>query len=136
MARAHRLLAAELQELAGQVHGAVGGGPDAGDRGEGLARYGRIARGLFDVHQDRGQDVVEVVRDAAGELPDRLHLLRLAALLFDGPPLRDVLRDPRDAVDPVGRVAHRERAIVDQPDLAVGADDPVLDVVRAGELER
>jgi hypothetical protein len=29
------------------------------------------------ITQDRGQDVVEVVRDAAGQLPDRLHLGRL-----------------------------------------------------------
>jgi hypothetical protein len=29
---------------------------------------------------DRGQDVVEVVRDAAGELADRLHLGRLRNL--------------------------------------------------------
>ena len=31
---------------------------------------------------DHGQHVVEVVRDAAGELADRLHLLRLPQLLF------------------------------------------------------
>src|SRR3712207_7947889 len=31
---------------------------------------------------DAGQQVVEVMRDAAGELADRLHLLRLAQLLL------------------------------------------------------
>ena len=32
---------------------------------------------------DDGQDVVEVVGDAAGELPDGLHLLRVAQLGFE-----------------------------------------------------
>ena len=37
----------------------------------------------FAVAEDRGQQVVEVVRDAAGELADRLHLLRLVQLRLD-----------------------------------------------------
>ena len=37
------------------------------------------------VAADRGQEVVEVVRDAAGEPADRLHLLRLAELLPRAP---------------------------------------------------
>ena len=32
---------------------------------------------------DDGEHIVEIVRDAAGELPDRLHLLDLAELLLD-----------------------------------------------------
>ena len=40
---------------------------------------------------DGGQQVVEIVRDAAGELADRLHLLALAQLLF-GPAQRFGLR--------------------------------------------
>ena len=34
------------------------------------------------VAEDRGEQVVEVVRDAAGEPADRFHLLRLPELLF------------------------------------------------------
>ena len=34
------------------------------------------------VAEDGGEHVVEVVRDAAGEPPDRFHLLRLAQLRF------------------------------------------------------
>ena len=36
---------------------------------------------------DRGQEVVEVVRDAAGEAADRLHLLRLAQLRLELAPV-------------------------------------------------
>jgi hypothetical protein len=43
---------------------------------------------------DRAQQVVEVVRHAAGEQPEGVHLLRLAHLLLQPPPLGDVARDP------------------------------------------
>ncbi len=42
--------------------------------------------------EHEGQEIVEVVRDPAGELAERLHLLRLAQLLLEPPPLRHVAR--------------------------------------------
>ena len=42
------------------------------------------------VADDRRQEVVEVVGDPAGELPDRLHLLRLPKLVLQALPLGDV----------------------------------------------
>ncbi len=45
-------------------------------------RSGDCVRQDLDRAGDDGEDVVEVVRDAAGELPDRFHLLRLAKLRF------------------------------------------------------
>ena len=77
--RLQDLLAAEGQQLAGQ-----GGGALAGllDRLELLAqRVGRVgdpAQREIGVAQDRGQQVVEIVGDPAGQPPDRLHLLGLA----------------------------------------------------------
>ena len=60
------------------------------------------------VAEDRGQHVVEVVRDAAGEAADRLHLLRLAQLhlaraqrLLGLAPLAHVA-DPRGENGPSG----------------------------------
>ena len=44
----------------------------------------------FRVAQDHGQKIVEVVRDAAGELSDRLELLRLAQPGVEFAPLGDV----------------------------------------------
>ena len=45
-------------------------------------RLGALAR-QHHVAGDAGQDVVEVVRDAAGQLADRFHLLRLAQLALE-----------------------------------------------------
>ena len=44
---------------------------------------GRFLEEHFAVGEDAGQDIVEVVRDAAGEPPDRFHLLRLAQPLLE-----------------------------------------------------
>jgi hypothetical protein len=45
------------------------------------------------VARDHGQQVVEVVRDAAGEPPDRLHLLRLPEPFLEPQPLGHVVRE-------------------------------------------
>src|SRR5437867_7534072 len=59
-------------------------------RGENVLRIAlewRACGGLLDEHfgvaQDAAEDVVEVVRDAAGEAADRLHLLRLPEPLLE-----------------------------------------------------
>ncbi len=36
----------------------------------------------FEISDDDGEQIVEVVGDAAGELPDTFHFLRLAQPLF------------------------------------------------------
>jgi hypothetical protein len=48
------------------------------------------------VSDDGRQQVVEVMRDAAGEQPHALHLLRLAKLLLETPALGDVADDADD----------------------------------------
>ena len=68
------------------------------------------------VAEDRGQQVVEVVRDAAGELADRLHLLRLPQLLLELAPLGDVARVDDDGAD---------RRIVQTVDADALHDPPV-----------
>ena len=80
--RLERLAAGEGEQLAGQGGGSAGGLDDRvgeadplglGDAGP--AQY--VGRAL-----DDGQQVVEIVGDAAGQLAERLHLLRLAQLLL------------------------------------------------------
>ena len=74
----HDLAAAEGQQLGHQIGRAVAGLGDLGDR---AARevFGReVRQRQLAVTVDHLQQVVEVVRDAAGELADGLHLLRLA----------------------------------------------------------
>src|SRR5271166_1750777 len=44
----------------------------------------------FEIGDDRRQDIIEIVSDAAGELADRLHLLRLPELLLHLLPAREV----------------------------------------------
>ena len=63
----------------------------------------------LDVAENHGKNVVEVVREAAGELADRLHLLRLkqrlACLLerlMGEPQFGDVVRDAVEAEDCAG----------------------------------
>ena len=69
--RPQRLLARERQQLPHQARGPVGVLLDLHDVLEG--RIGRLVRVEQEVgrHHDGGQHVVEVVRDAAGELADR-----------------------------------------------------------------
>ena len=43
----------------------------------GRQALGQIHPGHLDVAEDRGQEIVEVVRYAAGESADAVHLLRL-----------------------------------------------------------
>src|SRR5690606_12719848 len=46
-----------------------------------------------EIAADDGQEIVEIVSDAAGKLPDRLHLLRLAERFLDALALRDRIVD-------------------------------------------
>ena len=64
---------------------------------------------------DRGQDVVEIVRDAAGQLADRLHLGRLRHLALQPDLLGIVLQRQEDR-----RVAQPARAGDGQDDRLVG----------------
>ena len=81
--RREHLLAAEHEELPREVGGAQSGLTDLLD----VVAH-RVARLHFGeehlaVAEDDGQHVVEVVRDASCEPPDRLHLLRLAELFLE-----------------------------------------------------
>jgi len=73
---------------------------------------------------DRGEDVVEVVGDPAGERAQGLHLLGLAELGFEFLPLGDVARGRKDAhhgsrLIPVDRgvVKDRGNAVVPVADI-------------------
>ena len=88
----------------------------------------------LEVAEDHHQDVVEVVRDAAGQLADRFHLLRskqrlprLLERVLRRPQLGDVVRDAVDAEDPAVLVA--VDALGDEVGLRAG-------VARRHALER
>ena len=81
-ARLQRLTAGEGQQMLGEVGAPRCRGADhVGDLGEMRTVLDRLAED-FDGSGDHGENVVEVVGDAAGELTDRFHLLRLPDLGF------------------------------------------------------
>src|SRR2546425_7731767 len=69
-----------------------------------LFPYTTLFRSLR-VAEDRLQQVVEVVRDPAGELAERGQLLRLLELVLDLALSRDVARDRDEAVEATLAVA-------------------------------
>ena len=87
----HHLLAAEHEQLADERGGAGGGAGDLRKRFS--ARVGGLDLVLQQarVTLDDGEDVVEIVGDAGGQLADGLHLLGLAKLAFHQGTLGDVL---------------------------------------------
>ena len=121
---ARRLAAAEAQQLLGQPLRALG---RALDLGQVLAPLAIVQARTEQpgVADDRRQHVVEVVRDAAGELADRLHLLRLQQVRLELPAVGDVDHQPAQRPGPRGHphaVAQPQRA-------PVGGDDAVLELV-------
>ena len=88
--RRQRLPAGKGQQLPGELRGAldrVGNRVDvtAAPLLRQVAAAQEVGRGA-----DDGQQIVEIVRDAAGQLADRFHLLRLAQRFLGLAPLGDV----------------------------------------------
>src|SRR5206468_3049397 len=110
------LAPAEDQELASEVGRSPGGVPDLLDVLERGRVFGELVGHELRVVDDDPEQVVEVVGDAAGELPDALHAASLVELLR---PLAEELLAPV--------TEHRLRLPVDEHDPAapVRADDRV-----------
>ena len=100
-----------------------------------MARSGDpVLQGIVDqlrIAEDDRQEVVEVMGDAAGELADRFHLLRVAQLLLGGLALAGVADRPDEnpAAAEVeladAEVDRKHRAVAAQAlQLAHAADDP------------
>ena len=111
--------AAEREQLAREARGARGGLRDLADIVGDRMRGPEILAREVGVGADHGEDVVEVMRDAAGELADRVHLLRLSQLIFELARLRHVDGDA-DHREPAVEL-DRVRADVDVEDSAVFA---------------
>ena len=128
--RLERLLSTEREELPCQVRS-----PSARDSylldviANGIARHEPVDDERRVAEDDR-EDVVEVVGDAAGELPDRVHLLRLAELILQSPPVVDVLERAADAHDFAGGVGLGVSDRADPKALAGRRDDLNLRVER------
>ena len=87
------LLAAERQQLLGEAGGALAGLDDFAEILRVLARRSASAVDELGESEDDRQQIVEIVRDAGGQSPDRFHLARLTDLRFERAPFGDVLDD-------------------------------------------
>ena len=90
-ARLEKLLPAERQQLTRDGTGPLRGLANLLDVGPRRMARRHFAERELGVAGDRGQRVVEIVRDPAGQPADRLHFLRLPQLILELPSIGDVL---------------------------------------------
>ena len=103
--RVHALLAREGEQLSGEAGAPLGGGERRGQEAP-IARSSsddepRLEQ--FDIADDRGQQIVEIMRDAGGQLTDRLDTLRLAQLRLGRLALLDLRGEAGDWRFPASR---------------------------------
>ena len=99
------LAARERQQVPHDGGGALGFLADHGQRlGQARRHVGRLGEQIAKAH-DRGEGVVEVVRDARNQLPNRRHLFGLQQLLLQAAFLALVLEQE----DPCARLSRRNR---------------------------
>src|SRR5258708_33454274 len=82
LARPQRLLAGEGEETLRELRATVRGLCDRLGDGYDLRVAGDLLGQDFDHADDDGQDIVEIVRDPAGKLANRVHFLRLTQQAF------------------------------------------------------
>ncbi len=140
----HRLAAAEGEELADEGGAAPGGTADLLDVGTVLVGERRVLEQELRVAVDRREEVVEVVRHAAGEPADGLHLpplaarlLGLAKRLLGGVPLGDVHAEAHPVAHaPAVGLQHRAAVRLVAPVVAGRGAHTVLRGVRPQLAER
>ncbi len=118
--------------MRGEFGAAIGRLADQpGDRHQ-IGPVGNFLRQDFDGAGDDGQHIVEVMRDAAGQLADGLHLLGLPQLLVG----RDLLRHiPDEGVDHIAAAAaKRLQRHFDLDRMSVLADGVGLKAFAGGRV--
>ena len=114
-ARLEHLPPAEGQELRGQGRGAVGRVSDQVGVAVGTILGIESRKYALAVAGDRGQKVVEVVSDAAGEAADRLEPLRITELLLEAVAIVQALHLPQE-------IARLALCVADQRDGELDCD--------------
>ena len=109
-----RMLAREGEQALHQRRGALGGLAGIGEPAAHALLAVEAAQREIEIADDRGEQIVEVVRDAAGEAADRLHLLRLPQCFLGRLAARDLLAQHSFAAASrrVRRSAIRQSAII------------------------
>ena len=134
--RRQALLAAEREELSHERRSAHRRMADRLDVGALHIAGGDAGEQQVAVAGDDGEQVVEVVGDAAGELADRLHLLRLAEALLQQLVLGDVRPEPDSADRAPLAVADHGGREVEVHHRPVAPPAPNLHAIDASVFER
>ena len=113
--RLQHLPPAERQQLARQRRRPFARVPDLFEIGPQRVVERNVVEHQVAVTEDRSEQIVEIVGDAAGELANRLHLLRLPQLFFQLAPIGQIadIHDDRPH-RPVGQAVHGD-ALHDPP---------------------
>jgi hypothetical protein len=94
-----RFLAAEREELPREPARPIARFPDFVEIIGDLPIRTQTLEEQIAVTENRRQEIVEIVRDAAGKPADRFHFLRLREFLLEPHPIGDVSRDAQDSLD-------------------------------------
>ena len=131
-----RLLAGEGEQPLRQrfrapcaAHGVLGRAPQPSAVG---AVFAQVTLKRFEIADDDGEEIVEVVGDAAGELTDAFHFLRLAKPLVGRAPFGQVARDLGKSDDLALRVPDRVDHDAGPEPASILADPPAFRLVLAG----
>jgi hypothetical protein len=133
IARLQRLLARKGEQALDQLGAALGRLIDQARHVPQVGLIRKLGDERFGGAADDGQHVVEVVRDAAGQLADGVELLRLLQLPLGFACPGDVVIDQRGAADLAGLVAQRAAAD-DEMDRGVGAEQQQHDLLLGERL--
>ena len=125
-AAVERLLPAEGEQLSRQDAGAFGGRADLGDVLRFRALHPDVVEQQIAVAEDRGQEIIEVVRDAAGQLAERFHLLRTQHLILQLLALGDVHERADESNGFAIGVPRNDRALEQLRVGSVGALEPIF----------
>ena len=121
-ARLRLLVAPDRQQVRGEIGGVLARFADLAGVAQGRGRMRqRLDQGVAPAH-DRRQHVVEVVRDAGGEVADRRRFLRLLQLPFELAPLGDVAGEEQLATDAAGVDEAGGRRLHHPPPAVAAAD--------------
>jgi hypothetical protein len=112
-----RFFVAEGHDLVRQRRGARGGRVDFVQQGLGLRAGLKLVMQEIGVAEDDGQEVIEVVRDAARQTAERLHFLGVQVVLLETFGIGEIVSDDDGADELAFPIAQRRRgqADVDAP---------------------
>ena len=120
------MLAAEGEQLSRQDGGPAGGVSDFADVAGDRAFHPELVEKQIAVAEDRGEKIIEVVRDAAGELTKRFHLLRADELILQLFPRGHIHERPHEANGRARGIADDQRAFEQIPIGTVAVVEPIF----------